>query len=58
MESWGSDNANFPNSGNPWLFRGGNVNNGSNAGLFATSNSDGGGNGNWAFRTALLVPPA
>lgn len=58
-QSWGSGPSNFPDSGSPWLFRGGGVRNGgASAGLFAASGDYGGGRGHWAFRAALLVAPA
>jgi hypothetical protein len=49
-QSWGSDNSNFVNSGNPWFERGGNSNNGSNAGLWASNNNNGNNNTNIGFR--------
>ena len=44
--------ANFVNHDNPWFNRGGNYNNGSNAGAFNFSNSNGGVNNN-SFRAVL-----
>jgi hypothetical protein len=49
-QSWGSDYSNFVNSSNPWFKRGGNSNNGSNAGVFASNNNNGNGNNNVGFR--------
>ena len=56
-QSWGSDNSNFVNSSNRWFQRGGNANNGSNAGLF-NSNNNGNNNTNNDSRAALLALPA
>lgn len=52
-QSWGSDYSNFVNSSNPWFERGGNANNGSNAGLFASNNNNGNANNNIGFRVVL-----
>ncbi len=43
----------FVLSSNPWFERGGNYNNGSNAGLFYANNDNGNANNNNAFRVAL-----
>jgi len=51
-QSWGSDNSNFVNSTNPWFIRGGNANNGSNAGLFNSNRTNGQANNNNGFRSA------
>ncbi|MDR1300228.1 MAG: hypothetical protein LBK50_00815 [Candidatus Nomurabacteria bacterium] len=52
-QSWGSDNSNFVNSSNPWFIRGGNSNNGSNAGLWNSNNNSGNSNNNIGFRVVL-----
>ena len=57
FNSWGGDNSNFVNSSNPWFERGGNSNNGSNAGVFASNNNNGNNNTNIGFRVALLAVP-
>jgi hypothetical protein len=49
-QSWGSDYSNFVNSTNPWFERGGNSNNGSNAGVFASNRNNGNANNNISFR--------
>ena len=46
-------NSNFVTSNNPFFKRGGNYNNGSNAGLFNFNNNDGGANENKSFRSVL-----
>ena len=53
FNSWGGDNANFVNSSNPWFQRGGNWNNGTNAGVFNSNNNNGNNNYNNGFRVAL-----
>lgn len=57
FNSWGGDNSNFVYSSNPWFERGGNSNNGSNAGVFASNNNNGNNNTNIGFRVALLAVP-
>jgi hypothetical protein len=47
------DNANFVTSGNPWFIRGGNSNNGANAGVFAFNNANGDTNTNNAWRAVV-----
>jgi len=39
------DNSNFVNADNPWFIRGGHVNNGAAAGVWAVNRNNG--NGNW-----------
>ena len=56
-QSWGDDNSNFVNSNNRWFQRGGNANNGSNAGLFNSNNNNGNSNNNNGFRSVLLAAP-
>lgn len=46
--------SNFPYTGNPFFLRGGNYNNGSNAGPFYFNNNNGGGNNNNSFRVVLF----
>ena len=46
-------NCNFLNSSNPFFKRGGNYNNGSNAGVFNSNNNNGNGNNNNSFRVVL-----
>ena len=53
FNSWGGDNSNFVNSSNPWFERGGNWNNGTNAGVFNSNNNNGNNNYNNGFRVAL-----
>ena len=40
---------------NPWVNRGGNYNNGSNAGAFNSNNNNGNGNNNNSFRSILAT---
>ena len=40
-------------SSEPWVVRGGNYNNASNAGVFAFNYVNGGSNTNWSFRSVL-----
>ena len=49
------DNANFVNSNNPFFKRGGNYNNGSNAGVFNFNNNNGNANSNNSFRMCLAI---
>ena len=46
-------NANFVNASNPWMRRGGNYNNGSNAVAFNWDNNNGNANNNNGFRAVL-----
>ena len=46
--------ANFVNSNNPWVMRGGNYNNGANAGAFSFNNSFGGAATYYSARAVLL----
>ena len=46
--------ANFVNSNNPWVMRGGNYNNGANAGAFNFNNNNGNANTNNSARAVLL----
>ena len=46
--------ANFPNSSNSWFMRGGNYNNGINAGVFNFNNNNGDRNNNNSARAALV----
>ena len=50
-----SDNANFVNSNNPFFIRGGNYNNGTNAGVFNFNNNNGNSNSNNSFRMCLAI---
>ena len=52
-QSWGGDGSNFPNSDNPWVKRGANANNQSNAGVFSVNNNNGNANNNNSFRVVL-----
>ena len=52
--SWGGDYSYFPYGGYPFVLRGGNFNNGSNAGVFAFNRNNGGGNNNYGFRVVLV----
>ena len=45
--------ANFVNADNPWFKRGGNYNNGANAGTFNFNNNNGNANNNNGFRSVL-----
>lgn len=54
-QSWGSDNSNFVDADNPWSIRGGNSNNGSNAGLFSANSNNGNANNNIGFRAVQRV---
>ena len=56
-QSWGSGLSNFTRADNRWPDRGGNYNNGSNAGVFYSGNNNGNPNNNYAFRAALLPLP-
>ena len=47
--------SNFPNSNNPFFIRGGNYNNGSNAGLFNFNNNNGNAWDNNSFRVVVPV---
>ena len=51
--SWHGDNANSVNSSNPWQKRGGQSNNGANAGAFAFYRHTGGVSLNSGYRTVL-----
>lgn len=51
--SWGGDNSNLSNVTNPWLKRGGRIENGSNAGVFASNNEYGNANVNNGSRAVL-----
>ena len=46
--------SNFPYASNPFFIRGGNYNNGSNAGPFYFNNNNGWGNNNYSFRVVLF----
>ncbi len=48
-----ADIAWFVNSGNPWFIRGNHFNNGTDAGVFAFSNTNGHANGDGSFRVVL-----
>ena len=52
--SWGGDYSYFPFGGYPFVLRGGNFNNSSNAGVFAFNRNNGGGNNNYGFRVVLV----
>ena len=43
-------------SSNPWFNRGGNYNNGTNAGVFNFNNTNGNSNSNNSFRPVLALP--
>ena len=47
--------SNFPDSNNPFFERGGNYNNGSDAGLFYFNNNNGNANSNNSFRVVVPV---
>ena len=47
--------SNFPNTSNPFFKRGGNYNNGSNAGVFYFNNNNGNSNSNNSFRPVLVA---
>ena len=55
---WYSDYANFVNSSSPWVIRGGNYNNGDNAGVFVFHYYTGGVSSNGAFRVVLSTTGA
>ena len=55
QSSWFSDYSIFPYSSYPFFKRGGNCNNGDNAGLFYFNNNNGNANDNNSFRVALVV---
>ena len=48
------NDASFPNSDNSWFVRGGNYNNGVNAGLFYFNNNNGNANSNNSARAVVL----
>ena len=56
-QSWLGENSNSVDPNNPWVIRGGNSNNGSNAGLFYTNTNDGSANNNNGFRVVQRVAP-
>ena len=47
--------SNFPNTSNPFFKRGGNYNNGTNAGVFYFNNNNGNSNSNNSFRPVLVA---
>ena len=51
--SWYGDYSYFPNTSNPFFKRGGNYNNGTNAGVFYFNNNNGNSNSNNSFRVVL-----
>ena len=54
-QSWLGENSNSVDPNNPWVIRGGNANNGSNAGLFYANTNDGSANNNNGFRVVQRV---
>ena len=55
VSNWYGDIASFVDDSNPWFLRGGNYNNGFNAGSFNFNNNNGNANNNWAARSVLVV---
>ena len=53
--SWYGDYSNFPNTDWPFFYRGGNYNNGSNAGVFCFNNNRGNGYSDRSFRPVLVA---
>ena len=55
VSNWYGDYFNLVDASNPWFLRGGNYNDGSNAGSFNFSNNNGNANNNWSARSVLVV---
>ena len=53
--SWYGDYSNFPNAGFPFFIRGGNCNNGTNAGVFYFNDYDGNSYSTYSFRPVLVA---
>jgi len=53
LGGWGGDNSNSPTATNPWFYRGGQANNGANAGVFAFNRNTGGTSNGIGWRAVL-----